>query len=117
MLSADRDALLCDMAETYGIYDFEALSVDKLAALSFGLRANSRIKQKLMGRTYMSDDMLLAVIADHLSMLKYHLFGDDKSQKPKLMIDMLFGPVEEEPKGYASGEEFMNAWKELTEGT
>ena len=36
MLATDEDALLCDFAETYGVYDLEALPVEKLAVLSFG---------------------------------------------------------------------------------
>lgn len=116
MLSVDRDALLCDMAETYGVYDLRALSVDTLATLSFGLRENSRIKQKLMGHKYVPQEFLLACVADRLAVLQYQLFGSETDEKPLLFYDLLYGEEEEEPHGYANGEEFRQAWKDLTEG-
>lgn len=47
MYAADRDALLCDLAETYGVYDFRALPVATVAVLACGLRADSRIAARL----------------------------------------------------------------------
>ena len=41
MMALDREALLCDLAETYGIYDVRALPVSTLAVLASGLRENS----------------------------------------------------------------------------
>lgn len=43
MISIDRDALLCDLAETYHIYSMRGLPARTLAVLAFGLRADSRI--------------------------------------------------------------------------
>ena len=47
MISVDRNALICDMAETYHIYDLRGLPARTLATLAFGLRADSRIKMRL----------------------------------------------------------------------
>ncbi len=47
MLSADRDAVLCDMAETYGVLEMEKLPCRRLATLAAGLRADSRIMLRL----------------------------------------------------------------------
>ena len=47
MMAVDRDAWICDLAETYRIFDYRALPVGLLATLSFGLREDSRIKQKM----------------------------------------------------------------------
>lgn len=47
MIATDQDALICDMAETYGIFDLQALPVATLATLAVGLRENSRILELL----------------------------------------------------------------------
>lgn len=43
----DRDALLCDMAETYGVFDLRALPLQTVAVLAQGLRPDSRIMLRL----------------------------------------------------------------------
>lgn len=47
MLSTDREAVICDMAETYGVFDYKTLPVPLLATLACGLRDNSRIKMRI----------------------------------------------------------------------
>ena len=70
MLNLDRDALICDLAETYHIYDMRELPVLTLAALSVGLRDDSRIKMRLLGRKYMSPIMLMSLLVDDLQVLR-----------------------------------------------
>ena len=69
MLSADREALLCDLAETYRIYDLRAVPVPTLAMLAAGLRDNSRIKTSLSGGRPPRSELLLAAAVDRLSLL------------------------------------------------
>lgn len=118
MLSTDRDALLCDMAETYNVYDLKALPVDTLAALAFGLSPESRINRKLLKHKHMTTEMLLALVADRLAAMSYQLFGKEGDTPPTLLYDALYGS-EQEPDifGYASGEEFLSAWKQKAEDT
>lgn len=71
MLATDRDSLECDLAETYGVLEMEALPVRKLAVLSFGLRDNSRIKMKLAGMKVSMDRLMLAGCFDMLSWLRW----------------------------------------------
>ena len=97
MLSIDRDALLCDLAETYHIYDLRALPVTTLAALSFGLRDDSRIKMKLAGIKYIPHEVLLACICDNLTMLRYNLMASDGDPIPPLWIDRIISEDETEP--------------------
>lgn len=112
MLGADRDALLCDLAETYQIYDLKALPVTTLAVLSFGLRPDSRIKMKLAGRTYVSPLDLQAHIADTLTLIHYHLFSGKDDPVPRLYTDIINGAADSdgEIEGYESGEAFDEAW-------
>ena len=44
MIQTDEDALICDLAETYGIFDYRQLPADQVAVFAFGLRDDSRIK-------------------------------------------------------------------------
>ena len=90
MLAADRDALLCDLAETYHIFDLRALPVKTLAALSVGLRTDSRIKMKMSGMQYISPLVLQCAIADHLAMLRYSLTAQQGDKLPKLYTSLLF---------------------------
>lgn len=47
MLSVDRDAVICDMAETYGILTMHTLPARLAATLAAGLHADSRIMLRL----------------------------------------------------------------------
>lgn len=111
MIGADRDALLCDLAETYQIYDLKALPVTTLAVLSFGLRPDSRIKMKMAGLTYVSPLILMAHMADTLTLLHHHLFAEKSAKIPSLYTDIINGTMEEETATYESGEAFEEARK------
>lgn len=71
MIAEDEDALTCDLAETYRIYDRHAVPVRLLATLACGLRDDSRIKMRLAGTRISLDTMLRAVIADRLTFLAW----------------------------------------------
>lgn len=119
MLSVDRDALVCDFAETYGIYDFEALPATKLAALAVGLRENSRIKILLSGTKIPRGDLLLAGIVDRLSLLLWKLSPDgrDGINAPKSIVCILMGEKETEDKqvqAFESGSDFDDEWRRIT---
>ena len=50
MLALDEDALICDLAQVYGVLDHEALPPWKVAALAKGLSGGSRIKQAIFSK-------------------------------------------------------------------
>ena len=97
MLAVDRTALICDLAETYGILDYKVLPVETLAALSVGLRENSRIKMKLSGAKVKPDFLLLAAAVDRLSLLVWLKTKDaEKGRKrPKSLVEVLNGKKKE----------------------
>lgn len=103
MLSADRDALICDMAETYHIYDVRALPVKMLATLACGLRDDSRIKLKITGATHYPPFVLLMRIHDVLTDVFYGADADVFRFRDKE------APKERESFGYDSGDELMAA--------
>ncbi len=120
MIATDRDALICDLAETYGIYDMRALPVSTLAVLAAGLRDNSRIKIKLSGMKTDQETLLLAMAVDNLRFLSWTKTkaAQDGNDRPKSIAQALLGQVEEKSRNttYGSGEEFDAAWARLTGG-
>ncbi|MGI6204228.1 MAG: hypothetical protein ACOYJH_02995 [Anaerovoracaceae bacterium] len=65
MIGLDENALICDLAETYGIFDYRALPPALVATLASGLGMNSRIVKAMMGVTDIApDSLLLAAILD-----------------------------------------------------
>lgn len=69
MIALDKNAFICDMAETYQIYDYRRVPVELLGILAAGLRDDSRIMQKLNGVRGSDTEMLLAGILDALHTL------------------------------------------------
>ena len=69
MIALDKNAFICDMAETYQIYDYRRGPVELLGILAAGLRDDSRIMQKLNGVRGSDTEMLLAGILDALHTL------------------------------------------------
>ncbi len=115
MLSEDEDALICDLAETYCIFDYRALPPSRVAVLAFGLRDNSRIKRKLSGQKIPTETMLLAAILDKLSVLVWMQTKDGQHGRnyPVSILSELTESKTESPQGdiesYQSGEDFMRA--------
>lgn len=91
MLKADRDALLCDFAEVYHIYSFNALPAHTLAALAVGLRDDSRIKMKMSGMVYVSPVITLAAIADNVALIRHWLCMKEGTPLPVLYTDIVSG--------------------------
>lgn len=87
MLNIDEDALICDLAETYGIYDYEQIAPFKVAIFACGLRDNSRIKMKLSNQTVTSEMLINAAILDNLSFIAWSKTKD--AQKGKNAPDSL----------------------------
>ena len=112
MFNLDKQALICDLAETYGIFDYKALPVNMVALFSLGLRDNSRIKLKMAGQTQSNDTLLLALIYDNLT-------AYFSGKKPKTsMFDVLQNPTKVERRDYRSysnGEAFDRARRRIIE--
>ena len=117
----DEDALFCDLAETYGIYDLEALPLFKIATLAIGLKGDSRIMRKMTGFPVGTDTFLLAGILDRLSFLAWTKTKDAQSgrNRPDSILNNLMHrdtKPERNFEVFASGEEFMERLKQLRGG-
>lgn len=83
VLNVCKDYVICDLAETYHIYDYEGLPPAKVAILVLGLRDDSRTKMKLSGAKITVDQMLLAMIADSLHFISWTKTKDARKGKYK----------------------------------
>ena len=117
MVRRDETALICDLAETYGILDWRALPLKTAAALSSGLRENSRIKMEIAGMRADQDTLLLAAAVDRLSLLVWAKTKDGLNGRnaPASIFEMLTSRPEDENKdgkaiAYSSADEFRAAW-------
>lgn len=103
MIRTDETALICDLAETYGVLDYRALPLRTVAALSSGLRDSSRIKMKISGQRIDSETALLAAVVDRLSMLVWSRTKDaakGRNKPESLLQKLISGRQEEEKKDY-----------------
>lgn len=98
MIRTDRDALACDLAETYHIYDMREQPPERVAVFAHGLRQSSRIKMKLAGERIILTDALLAACADRLSTLVWQNTKDGQKgrNRPASLYDAL---TSERPAG------------------
>lgn len=116
MLAAGRDELFCDLAETYGLLDWQAVPVRTLATLAAGLRPDARIRLKLAGQTVPMDTLLAAGALDRLSWLVWAQTEEARSGRgrPRSVTDLLLGGEPGEGEGavaaFATAEEFEAAW-------
>lgn len=114
MLAADETALICDFAETYGVYDYRALPLKTAAALAAGLSIDSRVKRKMSGAKISTETALLALLVDGVNQLIWMLASNhDSIQRPNSIYEALTGYRNSgEVAGFDSGEDFLRKWKE-----
>ena len=110
MLDLDEDALICDLAETYGIFDYESLPVQTVATLSIGLRGDSRIKLVAAGTKLSITDTLLATVADYLALILWTKTkdGSKNRNRPKSIREALENGNKKDNDivGFSTPEEF-----------
>ena len=122
MIRTDETALICDLAETYGITDMRALPLKTTAALAVGLRDNSRIRMKMSGAKADQMTLLTAMMVDRLSLLVWSKTKDAEHgrNQPESLAAALLESGEKKPEdecqAYQTADEFQTAWKAAMEG-
>ncbi|MCQ2087970.1 MAG: DUF5361 domain-containing protein [Bacilli bacterium] len=114
-MSLDEEAVICDFAEYYHIYDYKQLPLETVAILVYGLRDYSRIKMKISDTRLNVEQTLLATIADSLSFIAWSKTEDARrnQNRPKSILQSLRNKdVQSDCTGFANGADFMAAWKE-----
>lgn len=120
MIALDEDALVCDLAETYQIYDYKQLPLNEVAVFAYGLRDDSRIKQMMSDQIVPLETTLLASIVDRLSLSLWLQTKDGQKgvNRPASIADQLIKRDKSENDGkdylvFESGEDFENYRKAL----
>ncbi len=119
-MNLDEDALICDLAETYQIYDYKQLPLNEVAVFAYGLRDDSRIKQIMSDQIVSLEITLLANIVDRLSISLWLQTKDGQKgvNRPASIAEMLTKNNKEERDErdylvFESGEDFENYRKAL----
>ena len=118
MIHADENALICDLAETYHIYDYKQLRPTQVAVFASGLSENSRIKRKMSGQRFDIDTLLLACIADSVRTLVWFQTQDGRNNtnRPASILEYLTGTkADEDAEAYDTIEAYEAARKKLME--
>jgi len=115
MIREDKNLWICDMAETYNIYDYKRVPARQLGILSAGLREDSRIRQKLEGLKAPPDTIIMAKIYDLVHILLWSKTKDGEKGRnyPKSFSKMFLETDEPEPTSYATGADYEKARAEI----
>ena len=119
MRALHEDALICDFAQYYHVYDLDSLNVRTAAILACGLPKESRTLKTLRKEKVDQNTMLMASILDTCRNIEYGVFqshSKKKIKKPKSVVQKLLGidqDKKEEVKGFSSGDAFEVARQRL----
>lgn len=117
MMALDEDALVCDLAETYHIFDMYQLPCLKVATLAKGLRVNSRIKMRLNGLDVDLNTLLLAHIADSTAINVWAKTKDAEKghNRPKSLVKVLTEKIDpsDQVRRFTTGRDFDDEWRQL----
>lgn len=121
MMNLDKNALLCDLAETYHIYDYRSLPLHMVGIFACGLREDSRIMMKISGIKIDTTQALLASIADNTRMLAWLQSNDGVkgTNRPNSLLRILSGAEQHNESNietFESGNDFDEEWDRLTRG-
>lgn len=120
MMNIDKNALLCDLAETYHIYDYRSLPLHMVGIFACGLREDSRIMMKVMGVKVNTIQTLLALIADNTRLIAWLQSSDGEKgiNRPKPLLAMMSEEKysENNIETFENGQQFDDEWNRLTGG-
>src|SRR5690625_3437738 len=121
MIKLDEEALICDLAETYQIYDYRQLPPSRVAVFAFGLRDDSRIKMKASNQSVTMKNLLLAGILDELRTLVWFQTKDGQkgNNRPNMLLELLTRSEKQRQSDvivFDSSEEFSEARNQLVGG-
>lgn len=123
MLNTDEDAVFCDIAETYHLFDWSTVSVTTLARLASGLRDSSRIMLKLGGQHVPIERLLMAMVADNTAYTAWsNTQGahDHPDNPPERIVPVMLGMEQKKNsrtvQSFRTAEEFEAKLEKLRSG-
>ncbi len=99
--------MICDLAQTYHIYDYKKLPPQKVAILVLGLSDDSRIMMKLAKQSYDLKTIMLVGMFDRLNWLCWTKSNNASKGigMPRQILQMIL-PKETDSIGFNTGEAF-----------
>ncbi len=118
MIAIDENALICDLAETYNIYDYKRVPGRLLGILAAGLGENTRIGKKINGVRGSVTDVLLAQILDGVRFLCWAQTEDGRKGKhrPKSVASEFFVSEDKEKTKAVSIDDFEKIREKILGG-
>lgn len=120
-INVGEDSVICDMAETYGLYDYRSIPCKTAACLAFGLRDDSRIKLQMTGSNVSFDRILMAGMLDQLSYLSWTKTkaAEKGKNRPKSILEQITkerSVHDDDVVVFDSPEAFEEAYRKIIEG-
>lgn len=116
----DENALICDYAEYYHVYDFRRLPARYAAILASGLRAESRSVMAMSSQTIRPNTQLLINLVDELQIVMYQqraVAGSKHNPKPTLIMDKIKEQqTKKKNEAFDTPEEFWKARERILKG-
>jgi hypothetical protein len=118
MLERSEDSLICDLAETYHIYDMRSFKASYIAILAAGLREDSRVMMLFSGNKIRPSLLLQAASLDKLALLWWAETKDGQKNRnrPESVVESLTREnkqTEEPPIVFESAEDFNKTREEM----
>lgn len=113
------DALTCDFAQYYHIYDIDSIPLQTQAVLACGLPPDSRTIRQITGQKYSAEMTIQMAILDTLRSIEHSyvsVHSKRKVPKPKSIFETLNKEESAEVRTFRSGEEFERARARIIEG-
>lgn len=120
MESLDPDALTCDFAEYYNIYDRKNMPLELVATLAAGLRSESRIRMIMAGENHSLKEILLSSMADSLAFIAWTKTDDAKHgrNRPQPITKILFDKTDKDSniQAFNTPNDFERRREEIMKG-
>ena len=120
MSAGSEDDLICDFAEYYHVLYWRELPLKLAATLAFGLPPDSRSKRRISGMKISTETLMLAKIADLLSIWLWWNSEDGAKgrNRPQSIVAALTADKQPEPKHrvFRSGAAFRAEYDRIAGG-
>ena len=118
-----RDALICDFAQYYHVYDIDAVDVQTAAILACGLPSDSRTIREMSGSKHDPERIYKYALIDAVRSVEWAIIqahsGKKKVKRPESMLQKYLGldkDQKQEVQGFDSPEEYEAARARIIEG-
>lgn len=110
-----EDSLICDLAETYHLFNYREQSPKLVAVLCFGLRDDSRVKMTLGNSKITLEQILMSRMVDELAWLHWSKTKDGAKNRnrPPSVLKALTEEKKEETEVFLTADEFNEAWESM----